>query len=377
MNILHTIGSLNAGSGGTSTCTYELVAAMNAKGYPVNLLTLRPASQTERMLGEDAFIHALPHDAITPLAISRNLRRALAESDYDLYHTNGLWMDVNNATCTHARKTGKSCIFSLHGMLYPQALAISSWKKKLMLTLGHRRDLEQAACIHVTCKQEMEHCRAFGLKHPIAVIPNPVQIPSYLNKLQKSDDGIFRVGFLGRFHPIKNIEAIIRAWAERNLPDDKLLLYGDEEGDFVSNLKVLTLKSGVCNVHFTGFVNSREKYEALAMLDVLCAPSHQANFSMSIAEALLVCTPVMALLCPPWLGQNTHLCGWWRGNSVDFICEYIKIARNMLTDELNEMGRRGRFLILASYSSQIVVKMMVSLYDWLLGKNEKTSFVYG
>ena len=80
MKILQTIGSLNAGSGGTSTCTYELVTAMNAAGFPVDLLTLRPQSPTERMLGEDAFIRACEHDARTSLAISRNLRRALAET---------------------------------------------------------------------------------------------------------------------------------------------------------------------------------------------------------------------------------------------------------------------------------------------------------
>lgn len=376
MNILHTIGSLNAGSGGTSTCTYELVAAMNAKGYPVNLLTLRPASQTERMLGEDAFIHALPHDAITPLAISRNLRRALAENDYALYHTNGLWMDVNHATCVHARKLGKPYIISPHGMLYPQALAISAWKKKLMLTLGHKRDLEQAACIHVTCKQELEHCRAFGLKQPIAIIPNPLQIPTYLNELQKLTDNIFRVGFLGRFHPIKNIESIIMAWAQLNLPDAELLLYGDGEPDYVAALKSLAHESGARNVHFMGFVNGRKKYEALARLDLLCAPSHQENFGMSIAEALLVGTPVMASLGTPWEELNTCRCGWWRNNSIDSLCECIKNAHAMTSDELTAMGSRGHDLILSSYSSEKVTQMMGSLYGWLLGKNEKPNFVY-
>ena len=229
MKVLQTIGSLNAGSGGTSTCTYELVSAMNAAGYPVDLLTLRPQSLKERMLGEDSFIHACPHDARMPLAISRNLRQALAGSNYDLYHTNGLWMDVNHVTCVHARRKGKPYVVSPHGMLYPQALAISRWKKKLMLALGHRRDLGHAACIHVTCKQEMEHCRAFGLNQPIAVIPNPVQIPSYLSELSKSNDGVFRVGFLGRFHPIKNIESIIQAWATLRPENAELLLYGHWE----------------------------------------------------------------------------------------------------------------------------------------------------
>lgn len=376
MNILQTIGSLNAGSGGTSTCTYELVSAMNSEGYPVDLLTLRPASQAEKMLGEDDFIHALPHDACTPLAISRNLRRALAESDYDLYHTNGLWMDVNHATCSHARKQGKPYIISPHGMLYPQALAISSWKKKLMLTLGHKRDLQQAACIHVTCKQEMEHCRAFELKQPIAVIPNPVQIPPYLDELRKGTDGIFRIGFLGRFHPIKNIESIIMAWAQLNLPNAELLLYGNGEPDYVASLKSLAHESGARNIHFMGFVNGRKKYEALAHLNLLCAPSHQENFGMSIAEALLAGTPVMASLGTPWEDLNTRRCGWWRDNSIESLCECIKMAHTMSTDELDEMGIRGRELILESYSSRKVAQMMAELYGWLLDKNETPDFVY-
>lgn len=376
MKVLQTIGSLNAGSGGTSTCTYELVSAMNVAGSPVDVLTLCPQSPTERMLGEDVFIKAYPYDAQTPLAISRNLRRALAESNYDLYHTNGLWMDVNHATCAHARKVGKPYIISPHGMLYPQALAISSWKKKLMLTLGHKRDLQQATCIHVTCKQEMEHCRAFGLKQPIAVIPNPVQIPSYLNELSKSNDGIFRVGFLGRFHHIKNIESIIRAWAMLQLSDSELLLYGDGEPEYVEKLKALVCSTNAPHVRFMGFVNGREKYEALANLDVLCAPSHQENFGMSIAEALLAGTPVIASTATPWEVLNTHHCGWWRDNSVESLCECIKEAQSLSSNELRAMGERGKRLILSSYSSAKVSQMMYQLYGWLLGKQEKPDFVY-
>ena len=376
MKVLQTIGSLNAGSGGTSTCTYELVSAMNAAGFPVDVLTLCPQSPTERMLGEDSFIKAYPYDAQTPLAISRNLRRALAESNYDLYHTNGLWMDVNHATCAHARKVGRPYIISPHGMLYPQALAISSWKKKFMLNLGQRKDLKQATCIHVTCKQEMEHCRDFGLKQPIAVIPNPVQIPSYLNELSKSKDGIFRVGFLGRFHSIKNIESIIRAWAELQMSDSELLLYGDGDPEYVESLKALVCSTKAPHVRFMGFVNGREKYEALARLDLLCAPSYQENFGMSIAEALLAGTPVIASTGTPWEELNSHNCGWWGDNSVESISKCIKMAHAMSIDELKTMGVRGRELILTSYSSQKVAQMMASLYGWMLGKNGKPDFVY-
>lgn len=36
----------------------------------------------------------------------------------------------------------------------------------------------QANCLHATCKQEMENIRAFGYKGPVAIIPNPMVLPT-------------------------------------------------------------------------------------------------------------------------------------------------------------------------------------------------------
>ena len=46
--ILQTIASLDSRSGGTSTCTYDLVKALNASGMPTDILTLQPGSPQER-----------------------------------------------------------------------------------------------------------------------------------------------------------------------------------------------------------------------------------------------------------------------------------------------------------------------------------------
>ena len=117
MKILHTIASMASQSGGTTACTRELVQTLNDLGCATDILTVEdkagnPAEE------ESSFIHAVPNDLRTPLGISMNLRRRLgAWRDYDLYHTNGLWLDVNHATCAQARKTRKPCVASPHGML--------------------------------------------------------------------------------------------------------------------------------------------------------------------------------------------------------------------------------------------------------------------
>lgn len=72
-------------------------------------------------------------------------------------------------------------------------------------------DLNHAACVQVTCKDEMEHCRNLGVTSPIAIIPNPIEIKDYT---EKKKDNIFRLGYLGRLSPRKNVESLIYAFHE-------------------------------------------------------------------------------------------------------------------------------------------------------------------
>lgn len=96
MKYLQTIAGLRAKSGGTSTCTYDLIKAMRGLSCNVDLMTL----QADDLLGNNEWwIKALPNDSISSYGYSRNMNRFLQKSDYDLYHTNGMWMYCNHETC--------------------------------------------------------------------------------------------------------------------------------------------------------------------------------------------------------------------------------------------------------------------------------------
>lgn len=373
--ILQTIASLDSRSGGTSTCTYDLVKALNASGMPTDILTLQPGSPEERMVGEDSFIHACPFDARTPLAVSRNIRRFLAGSRYSLYHTNGLWLDVNHATCAHARKTDTPCIVSLHGMLYPQALERGGRKKKLMLALGHRKTSPEppASTSPATGNGILQ---GHGLFNPVAVIPNPVRIPEYLADIRRPGHDGFRAGFLGRLHPIKNLEALITVWGQLRLPNAELLLIGDGDPEYKARLEEQVRAENISNISFTGFVSGRRKYEMLASLDVLCAPSHQENFGMSIAEALLARTPVIASRGTPWEALNTRRCGWWCGNDSSSLAAALENAFSLSPQERLAMGERGRALVMETCAAPHAADCMKRLYRYLLGQEAKPEFVY-
>lgn len=384
MKVLQTIGGFGAKSGGTSSCTYTLLSAIHGvePSAPVDILTPEVHDPSDPLMGNgEGWIKTVPFDYRTPLALSRNMANWLRESDYQLYHTNGLWMHINHATCALARSRNRPYVITPHGMLYPETLARSAWKKWPMRKLWFDRDILKASALHATCETEMRHLRSFGYRGPIALIGNPVDVPDYTSELAKShvynSDGILRLGYLGRLHPRKQVHHLIQAAALSKLPDIELTIIGEGDDAYEQFLRDEAKRLGISDrVNFPGFLNGREKFEQLARLDALFVPSDMENFGMIIPEALIVGTPVMASLGTPWQALNAERCGWWADAAPQSIADVIFDLSSRTPDELKAMGQRGRDYILSTYASEMVASQMLSLYRWLLGEESKPDFVY-
>ena len=383
MKVLQTIGGFGAKGGGTSTCTYDLLSAIHQldMDMDVDLLTPNVVDSSDQMMGYgEEWIKVVPNDYKTPLSISRNMADYLEHSDYDIYHTNGMWMYINHETCRMARRKGKPYMITPHGMLYPEALARSAWKKTLMRKWWFDKDIQQAACIHVTCKDEMNHVRTLGYKGPIAVIGNPVAIPAYTKELFnirfKKASPFWGVAFLGRLHPIKKVENLLYG-AALSSKDIDVYIIGKGDTGYEKFLKTEAQRIGISErVHFLGFLNGRDKFEQLAKIDALFVPSDMENFGMIIPEALIVGTPVMASLGTPWEALNNEQCGWWTDNSAEAIAEVIDEIYTRPLHELVEMGRRGRNYILNTFAADQIALKMLRLYEWINGNGTKPDFVY-
>lgn len=386
MRILQTIPDLNASSGGTATCTYDLLSAIREEVDSVELLTLDIKKGGQNALGSGEYwINRIPNDAKTTLSISNNLKSALKNSDYDLYHTNGLWLYCNHITCSIARKKKRPYIITPHGMLYPNALNRSYWKKWPLLKLWFEKDIKEASCMHATCKQEMEHIHNFGYNGPIAVIPNLIHVipetKSLFNKKKEkiiSKDCPIIFGFLGRLHPIKKIENILYGAALLNKSISfqiSILGKGDNEYEAFLRKEVDKLNLNE-KVYFKGFINGLDKFNELANLTALFVPSDSENFGMSVVEALSVGTPVMASLGTPWEDLNDYQCGWWVERSPENIATIMSEIIHTPSNELIAMGERGIQLVNKKYAADKIAKQMLQLYSWILNGGEKPNFVY-
>ena len=380
MKALQTIAGFGAHSGGTSTCTYDLLSAMHKIGCDVDLLSF----QTDDMMGHgESWIKALANDAVSPYGYSRNMSSFLHRSDYDLYHTNGLWMHCNHITCVVARQKGKPYVITPHGMLYPAALHRSYWKKWPLMKLFFNEDIANANCLHVTCKTEMEHVRTLGYKGAVAVIPNPANFPDYLEELASEKPTFLgcslprKLGFLGRLHPIKKVENLL--YGVSRLPrslDCELLIMGKGDDKYEQFLRSEVKRLGLKNVTFCGFVSGRKKYEQLAKLSCLFVPSDFENFGMIVTEALSVGTPVMASLGTPWEELNAEGCGWWVDRSPENIAQVMREVIEMPIEDLLAMGQKGRQLVSQKYAAPQVARKMQRLYEWICTGGAKPEFVY-
>lgn len=383
MRILHTISGLRAKSGGTSTCTYDLMVALNHVGCDAELLTVGGTSSTDVIMGEgEEWIKVVSNDCVSPYGYSRNIKQYLNDTEYDIYHANGLWMHCNHVTCVEARKKGKPYIITPHGMLYPNALRRSYWKKLPLLKLCFNKDIMHATCLHATCMQEKDNIRAFGYRGPVAVIGNPANIPSYINELKGRDTErqVSTFGFLGRLHPVKGIERILYGLSlcapeKRKRMRLVIMGKGDEryEQFLRDEVKRLDLKE---NVELCGFVSGRDKFERLAVLDALFVPSDFENFGMIVTEALACKTPVFASLGTPWQELNERECGWWMERTPENIAQVMLQVCDMPTVELNAMGERGRQLVEEKYTAKSVALQMQQLYRWIIKGGDKPEFIY-
>ena len=113
------------------------------------------------MRGDDVEVIFASKPTFRKLGFSPKLKdEILALGVYDIYHAQGVWQWPTYALVDVAKQLGKPYLITPRGLLYPQDIAKSSTLfKKLSLALRLKSDLNKAACVHVTCHEEMVHCR--------------------------------------------------------------------------------------------------------------------------------------------------------------------------------------------------------------------------
>lgn len=376
MKVLYT-GTLDVNAGGPAFSTYNTMRGVNAIGVETHVLMYK-MGVGGKLIGDDVPVHFAKKPIEHSFCYSAYYKREIIScGDFDIYQAQGVWQYNTYALVDVARKRGKPYIITPRGMLYPQDIAKSkSWFKKMSLKIRLLDDLNRAACVHVTCEDEMNHCRNLGVTSPIAIVPNPVEIKEYPNA--KKDD-VFRLGYLGRISRRKNVEGLIYAWSElgdKVKDNAELLIIGGGDEEYMAFLKKEVARLNLSNVRFTGFISGQEKEDALSSLSVLAMPSEFENFGNVIVEGLVRGIPCIATTGAPWKDLEDYQCGWWVEYNQAAITKAVQSALETPVEDLYVMGVRGKKLMKEKYSIEAVAKQLKEVYEWLLGNHEKPDFVH-
>ncbi|WP_083923545.1 glycosyltransferase [Amorphus coralli] len=375
MRSIHVIPAINIQASGPTYSVSRLCEEIIRQGYGVNLAVMEPIPgfQKEFVKGFPS-LPGLRRIGVSPRML-RWLREQVSLPDVNIVHGHGLWTEINVYPSISSSGAGKICVISPRGTLAAPALEVSKWRKKILWSVFVGRAARGVTAFHATSWQEYRDIRHAGFDQPVAIIPNGVDIPDLRKKIRVRRR---RLLFLGRLHPIKGIDLLLRAWADLQgrHPDWDLIIAGPDEKGYGCKLRALAAELRLERVSFVGALYGEEKIEAYSNSDLYVLPTHSENFGMTIAEALAAGTPVITTKGAPWSGLEVEGAGWWVENNQGALFAALDEALKEPIGSLAARGRRGRDWMIRDFGWDAIAADMQKFYAWLEQGGEPPNFVH-
>jgi glycosyltransferase involved in cell wall biosynthesis len=379
LTTIHVIAGLGAQHGGPSYSVPSLARALSAHGCGSDIYSVAEASGAPT--DGDALVFPQAWSStpfLSRLRLSPALGSALVRRvhEVDIIHNHGLWLMPNVVAGRTAAQARIPLIVSPRGMLAPEALQFSKRKKQLFWALFQKRALAHAAAWHATSTEEAHDIRAFGVKAPIAIIPNGTDFAKIMadhdsNRVQRT------TLFLSRIHPKKGLRDLISAWsrvaAER--PSWQLIIAGPDENGHRGELEELVARDSVRSVRFLDAVYGEDKAKLMASADLFVLPTKNENFGLVVAEALAVGVPAIVSKGAPWSGLEVERCGWWIDQGVEPLTAALLQATALAAAVRRDMGLRGSDWMARDFGWDGIAARMSEVYAWCLGKSDRPSTV--
>jgi glycosyltransferase involved in cell wall biosynthesis len=371
MKILHVVPSFHPAYsyGGPIRSTFELCRNAMELGCEVRVLTT-DADGLDRVLEVDKNEEVQLPEGFRVRYCARRLRHSVSPTLIrllpaymrwaDIVHLTGVYNFPTFPTVSWARFLNKPLIWSPRGALQRWDGSSRVGPKAVWDFLWYHTADRGELTMHVTSEQESREVSERFSKLQMAMIPNGVDVPVDLNRVERNGD--LRMLFIGRLDPKKGIEALLKACTLVDpAPPWRLAIAGWGAPTYVSQLKEQIRALGLSGrVEMLGAVVSKEKKKLFECSDIALVPSYTENFAIVAAEALAHGVPVIASKGTPWRRLEEMNCGLWVDNDPESLASAI---RSISTMPLRDMGLRGREWMQNEFSWRSVTNQMLALYD--------------
>lgn len=380
MNIMQVTSSISRSSGGVGLVVKNLAASLQKASCEVTLCCLYDKNTFSDLPEERNFIviAELPSKFGLPgssTILHQRFTKLIPQNN--ILHCHCLWEACLWSASNIACKNRKPYVVTPHGMLDSWAINNSKWKKKIAGWLFVNKYLKNSACIHALCESEYQSIRAYGLKNPIAVIPSGIDLPEINKEFSPPWQGLINkekkvMLFIGRIHPKKGLENLIKAWSIVQPEGWILVISGWDQNGHEDQLKKLVKGSGLeKDVLFLGPVFDDKKRACLQNANAFILPSFSEGLPMSVLEAWSYSLPVL-------MTKECNLPEGFESNAAveiqpkpDSIAEGMKQYFNLHESVRHQMGKNGLELVKNKFSWPNIASQMVNVYKWILGNGSK------
>lgn len=319
------------------------------------------------------------------IAFTLDLKSCLNKFKPDLIHMQGIWLYTSLVNSRYCKKNNIPYLISPRGMLDTWILKRNPWKKKLGLYFYERRHVQNSKCLHALCVSEYEAIRRYGYKKPVAIIPNGVNIPEKKDpdcRLKLPDwklkDERKVMLFLGRLHTKKGLDNLIKAWANVDPSEWRLVIAGESQTEWYSNsLKQSIAKLGLDkHIDLIGPQFHNDKDLVFRCSDAFILPSYSEGMPMSILEAWSYSLPVLmtdGCNLTESFGQGA---AYRIHSEVNSLSQEINGFLQLSSEDKAEIARKGFLLVKEKYTWSSIAVQFKELYEWCQNSsNELPSFV--
>jgi glycosyltransferase involved in cell wall biosynthesis len=356
---------------------YEISRRLGEYGYTSPVFTTTPGKDVSHDLNGRERFETKRFPVTVPFMgfdFSLPFAKAIMKEPLDLIHSHGYrdFLALQSSLAAGVRE--KPFILQPHGQLvtYRYILPRDQWYPYTAYDRLCQRVALEADKVVVSATSEAREAKEFGVD-PSKIVVIPPGLASAVEPNRYRGKGIFRVLFVGRISPGRNVHNLIEAFSRvLNKKDGVLTIVGGEEklskreeGGYLDRLRAQALSSpgGNC-IEFTGPLYGADLERMYESSNLFVCASRYESFSQPIMEAAahglpVISTPVGIASDIITSGRTGYLV---QPDDVDGFAERIQ---ELLDDreEARDMGLRLLDVVKGRFDWDQIVRHYVSLYE--------------
>jgi glycosyltransferase involved in cell wall biosynthesis len=375
MRVLHVIPAVAPRYGGPSSAIVPLCRTLVAHGIDPFIATTTADGPHDLAvpIGEQTAWHNVPARFFPrhfgeSLKYSNQLAKWLDASvaSFDVVHIHGVFSHASLAAASACSRRDVPYIVRPFGTLAPWSLQQKAVKKRVFLALVGLRMLRRAAAVHYTSeveKRAVEHALGLsgGVVIPLGIDQAWLDAPTLSDAERDRDRYVLS---LSRIHPKKNLDVLIRSFADvtgRGAGRWRLVVAGTGEPAYVRALQRLAADLGASDrIRFVGWIDGDEKRDVVCRASIFSLYSKHENFGLAALEAVAVGVPAMLSPAVDLAERVAHADAGWVVEGTDALRRTLAAAFAD-PDSRHAKGRAGRMLA-RRFAWPLVAEQLTDMY---------------